>query len=212
MIKCKICSKPTEPFEAIKKQYYYCNNCKFIFLDKKFIVSTKKEKERYLKHENTIKNLGYVKIFKDFIKIIDQNNPRIKTALDFGCGPGDVLKTLLQNKDIKTDSYDIHFQKEKVYENNKYDLITCTEVVEHLKNPLEIIKLLRGHLSSNGIIAIMTLFHSDNKEDFQKWWYITDETHISFYTIKTFEKIAALLNLEISFTNSKNIVIISNKK
>ena len=212
MQKCKICSKPTEIIEAINKKYHFCKNCNFIFLDKNFIISNKKEEERYLKHENTIKNKDYVKIFENFIKEIEENKTNIKHALDFGCGPGNVLKNTLQDKNIKTDSYDIYFQKEKIYDSKKYDLITCTEVFEHLKNPLNTTKLLKNHLSNNGIIAIMTLFHPENREDFQKWWYITDETHISFFTPKTFEKIAFLLNLEISFINSKNMVFLKKKK
>jgi hypothetical protein len=211
MIKCKICSKTTESFETAKKKYHYCKSCEFIFLDKDFIISNKKEEERYLKHENTIKNQSYVKIFEEFIKKIKEKKFDIKIALDFGCGPGDVLKNILQHKKIKTDCYDIYFQKEKVYENKRYDIITCTEVFEHLKNPLETIKLLKNHLSDDGMIAIMTLFHPNNKEEFQKWWYITDETHISFYTVKTFEKIASLMDLEIIYINSKNIIFLRYK-
>lgn len=212
-MKCKICSSETEAFEVKDKKYYFCNNCDFVFLDKRFIVSPEKEKTRYLKHENSIENKGYVLMFEEFICKIKRHKKDLKTALDFGSGPKAVLKQMLEGKGIKTDSYDIYFSPEKVFENKKYDLITCTEVLEHLKEPLEVIKILKEHLNKKGMLAIMTLFHPNNKLKFKDWWYITDETHISFYTEKTFGYIARKLGFKILFSDKKNtILLILNSK
>jgi hypothetical protein len=206
-MKCKICLSETERTDVKGKIYYHCKKCSFIFLDDKFIVSSEKEKQRYLKHQNSIENEGYIAMFEDFINKILQQKKDVKTALDFGSGPNAVLKLLLEKEGIKTDAYDVYFSPEKVFENKKYDLITCTEVFEHLKDPAETMKILKKHLNNMGIIAIMTLFHPE-KDEFKDWWYITDETHIAFYNEKTFEHIAKQNGLKLVFSDQKNTIFL----
>ena len=151
-------------------------------------------------------------MFREFIKkAILPHKPQIQTALDFGSGPGPVLAELLQEQGFKTDIYDKYFSSEKVYLNKKYDLITATEVFEHLKDPLSSVKLLKSHLNKNGILAIMTLFHQNNDEHFKKWWYRRDSTHISFYTPKTFEFMAELLGMTRLTRDNKNICVLGIK-
>jgi hypothetical protein len=206
---CKICSSEVNKIEIEGKIYYRCNNCEFIFLDKKDTVSAEKEKKRYLKHENSLENKGYVKMLNDFIEKIP-NKDRIITALDFGSGPNPVLAHLLKEKGINADIYDIYFAPPEDYKNKKYDLITATEVVEHLKEPLGILKELVKHLNKNGILAVMTSLHKNNEEEFKKWQYRMDETHISFYSEKTIKYLAEILELEVLMIE-KNIIILKKK-
>ena len=148
-------------------------------------------------------------MFEDFIETgIDPHNQGIKTALDFGCGPTPVLQGLLEKHGIKTDIYDPFFFPEKVYTNKKYDLITCTEVFEHLYNPMAIMEMFAHHLNQNGIIAIMTMFHPNDKTEFLKWWYRRDVTHISFFSPHTMEYMASRFGLHVIMCSRKNICII----
>ncbi len=211
MTSCKICSQNTKAIydNQYNQNYYYCNNCEFIFLDESKIIPPAHEKKEYSFHQNSMENTGYVQMFRDFIaKAVSPYKSRIKTALDFGSGPGPVLAELLHQEGIKTDIYDKHFAPEKVFLNKNYDLITATEVFEHLEDPLSTLKLLKSHLTSNGILAIMTLFHQNDEEGFKKWWYRRDATHIAFYTLKTFECMANLLGLKILTTNKKNVCVL----
>ncbi len=124
-----------------------------------------------------------------------------------GAGPGPVLAELLRKEGFQTDIYDKYFAPEKVYLNKKYDLITATEVFEHLKDPLSTLKLLKKHLNANGILAIMTLFHQNDDEHFKQWWYRRDSTHISFYTPKTLQYMADLLGMKIILVDDKNVCV-----
>src|SRR3989339_1726616 len=168
---CKICSNKTQTIfdQQYNQNYYYCPCCEFIFLDEHKTISHEKEKTLYEFHNNNQENQGYVKMFQDFIaQAIRPYKNQIKTALDFGSGPGPVLADLLRQEGFDVDIYDKHFAPEKAYQNKKYDLITATEVFEHLTDPMETLKLLKSLLNENGIIAIMTLFHNNNEEDFKK--------------------------------------------
>lgn len=211
---CKICSKSVQPIYDAQydHRYYYCGSCDFIFLDENKIISPDQEKKEYSFHQNSFKNEGYVNMFREFIEnAIRPCKAEIKTALDFGSGPGPVLAELLRQEGFETDIYDKHFSPKKVYLNKKYDLITATEVFEHLKDPLATLKLLKSLLSPHGILAIMTLFHPNNEEEFKKWWYRRDSTHITFYTPKTFEYMAKLLGMKVLATDSKNTCTLGDR-
>jgi len=210
--KCHICeNKNLELINDTKKKlnYYLCNNCGYIFIDPAKIPSIEKEKERYLKHNNAQENTGYVEMFENFIETgIEPHNHVIKTALDFGCGTTPVLQGILEKHGIKTDIYDPFFFPEKIYENKTYDLITCTEVFEHLYNPMAIMEMFTNHLNKNGLIAIMTMFHPNDKTEFLNWWYRRDVTHISFFSPHTMEYMASRFGLQILMCSKKNICII----
>jgi cyclopropane fatty-acyl-phospholipid synthase-like methyltransferase len=191
--------------------YYHCSNCDLIFLPREEIPSRKKEKERYEEHDNNHQNDGYVKMFKDFIERAVE--PYIdlepnKLALEFGCGHGPVLADLLKETGLEVDLYDPYFFPEKVYQSKKYDLITSTEVFEHFSDPYSEVKCLKNHLKEDGILAIMTHFHSTSPEfDFEEWWYTYDATHITFYSWKTMEWIADEFSFDIVYKGKKKLFV-----
>lgn len=210
---CKICGKKTVELydDQFNATYYYCKNCDYISLDEKLIVSNEKEKSLYNYHNNSMENIGYVNMLKKFIERFIKPYIDIETdALDFGCGPGPVLSELLKSVGIKTDIYDPYFFPKRIFVNKNYGLITCTEVFEHFKNPIENFKLLDNLLINNGILALTTLFQPDIKM-FTKWWYRRDATHISFYTLNTFKYIANYFNYEILDFNEKNTCVLRKK-
>ena len=211
ILSCKICKTNVKIIHdnQYDQDYYHCANCEFISLDEKKLITPAQEKKEYAFHENSFENEGYVNMFRKFIdKAIRPYKSKIKTALDFGSGPGPVLAELLRQEGFKTNIYDKHFAPEKVYLNKKYDLITATEVFEHLTDPLATLKLLKSLLNKNGIIAIMTLFHQNNEEHFKKWWYRRDITHISFFTPKTFKYMASLLGMKILMEDGERVCVV----
>jgi SAM-dependent methyltransferase len=215
---CKICAQDTRLIhdEQFAINYYYCSNCGFIFMDEAKILPPQQERERYLKHMNTPEDSGYADMLKTFIKTgILPFHGNIKTALDFGSGPEPVLAALLKEMGYEVDIYDIYFAPEPVYRNRTYDLITCTEVLEHLRNPLETLKMLKDHLQPGGILAVMTMFHPlesgkrgklPGEMEFKDWWYRRDPTHISFFRPETFRYIAELLGMSILMMDKKNTI------
>jgi SAM-dependent methyltransferase len=194
----------------VKKQhaYYRCLSCGFVYLDDEFIVNKECEREQYNLHNNGFESLGYVKMFEDFIaKSIAPYDKSIKSVLEFGCGSGPVLAELLRRKGMNVDQYDLYFYPKKVYEDKIYDLITSTEVFEHLKEPLKILEMLVKHTKDNGYIVLMTKFPPADDKTFLDWWYIRDVTHISFFTAKSFEIMAEKLGLKVLKTIDENIVV-----
>ena len=206
---CKICQNSTISFfnAPLSKHYFYCSVCEFISIDPSFIVNLEREKAQYENHHNSLENEGYVKMFEDFMDLFWDMLPCKEIhALDFGSGPTPVLAELLKKRGAKVDCYDKFYQPQTLFEDKTYDLITSTEVFEHLENPLQTLEMLVRYLKPNGIIAIMTLFHPNDTELFIKWWYPRDPTHISFFTCKTLEILGKKYNLKIVGGDGKRVV------
>ena len=197
---CKICNKPATPFidERNKWEFFHCKECEFIFKNPICYVDKTNELKQYQHHNNTIESPGYVEMFEKFIDAtFHPHMPKIKTALEFGSGPGPVLSELLKQRGLDVDIYDKFFSPQKIYENKKYDLITSTEVIEHIESPLEVFELFSKHIKKNGYLALMTQFHKNEQEDFKKWWYKNDPTHICFFRPRTFEVLALACGFEV---------------
>lgn len=212
---CKICKNDTKMIQdkAQQKAYNICKNCQAIMLQDNFLVTNDREKAQYENHNNTFQSKGYVKMFEDFLDFFwnDLDENKIN-ALDFGSGPGPVLSQILEKKGLQVDIYDKFYQPKKVFTNKQYDLITSTEVFEHLQNPFATLSLLKKHLKKDGMIAIMTLFHDNNEENFLKWWYRRDPTHILFYTPKTFEVLARMCGLKVLKHDNKRVIVLTSLK
>ncbi|GEM_PF-2974827 len=141
-------------------------------------------------------------------------------SLDFGCGkyPNfskifefNFNKSKLNQNRIKTSNYDNYYSKnEKLLLNTGYDLITSFEVLEHLRNPLNELTIIKDLLEDNGVLVIETQLLDNITNDFTglfdfellannfgNWWYKNDITHINFYSRKTFEILAVKLNLKL---------------
>jgi SAM-dependent methyltransferase len=210
MKKCKICNCNTTVIRDAKsiKIYYRCLECDYVFLDSKHYLDATLEKKHYDNHDNNLNSLGYVKMFEKLIdEFVITKKDEINTALDFGCGQGEVLPILLERCEISCDRYDLFYFPKKVYKDKVYDLICSTEVIEHLVNPLDALKELLSHLKKDAYLLLMTYFHPSDDEKFLKWFYIKDVTHIGFFSIKTFEHLACEFDLKIIKHNNKNCVM-----
>jgi len=206
---CKVCGSGRLKLIGEENKYYHCDQCEVIFSEPDEIVAPDEEKQRYEGHDNNHQNEGYVRMFKEFIdEVIEPhiNLDEINDVLEFGCGPGPVLADLLEKRELNVDLYDPYFFPKKVFKDQKYDLITSTEVFEHFSDPVKELKLLTSHLKEGSYLAVMTSFHP-GPGDFEDWWYKWDPTHIVFYNQKTFSEIASAFDLEIIYTDQEKYIL-----
>jgi 2-polyprenyl-3-methyl-5-hydroxy-6-metoxy-1,4-benzoquinol methylase len=174
-------------------------------------MSYDEEANEYLRHNNNMESVGYVKMFEDVIEeyIIPLNIS--KKVLDFGSGPGPVLYQLLMRKGYDTYHFDPFYHNDLSYQNNQYQLITSTEVVEHFYDPLKEFTHLSELLDEDGYLLIMTHIRNISLDEFLNWWYRRDPTHVVFYSIKSLEIIAESVGLKLVQHNNKNIILFQKK-
>jgi len=212
--KCIVCNSATSIIHQPKfGDYHWCKECDFISKDKAFYATEKQELTNYDYHQNSLEDLKYVEYFNHFIQnaILKYVNTGLK-GFDFGSGPTPVLSQILQRDyHFSMDIYDLHYAKDKMFINEKYDLITATEVIEHLADPIPYFELFTDLMNDDSILAIMTLFHQNSEEVFSNWFYIRDVTHISFYTPKTIHYIAQKVGLKVIYTNNLRYITLAKK-
>jgi len=90
--------------------------------------------------------------------------------------------------------------------NSKYDLIIATELIEHVTDPVGFIMDCKSLLSNQGSILLTTPnYHFENRI----WDTESPPVHRFWFSKKTFEVIASILDLSVSFLsdNYSNIIV-----
>ncbi len=202
---CRVCGHLTTEWTHLRMaaKYFYCNHCEFISKDETMRVTPEEAFAIYNTHKNSIDDQRYVSYFQKFLKaaVFPFSNGN-KNGFDFGSGPDPVLAQLLtRDYGYEMDIYDLYYAPDRLYTGKTYDLITSTEVAEHIPEPLNYFRQLKSLLTDTGTLAIMTQFHQNNALHFSDWHYARDKSHISFYTEKTMKTIAQKIGLKVVFTN-----------
>ena len=208
--KCPICknSSVIEFLEADNRKYFLCKNCEFIFVPKEFWLSKAEEKLRYEQHNNDSKDKGYITFLSQITLPIKKFIKEGSHGIDYGCGPNSVLSEILTKSKMHMTQYDPFFYPK--FPNHKFDFLLSTETFEHFQNPIEEIRNISSIVHSQGVIGVMTAFW---QEDIfiKNWHYRRDQTHISFYTFRTFEYIADIFQFKILYTDKNRIIIFQKK-
>lgn len=168
--------------------YFRCKHCFLVFRDPETLPGPDQEKERYLAHCNDPRDPGYRRFLSRIILPVKTHCPPPAAALDFGCGPAPLLCEILRAEDYDARAWDPQFFPDKDCWNQTYNLITATEVIEHLHRPAEVLDRLVQHLSPQGLLALMT--QPVPEKDFASWHYLSDLTHVIFFSRPCFEWVA----------------------
>ena len=149
------------------------------------------------------------------VRIIGEN----KRVLELGPGPGTITKLLTQDSKCRVTALEIDAEAvkklapycERVYQadlnvpgwkdivknEGAFDVVTATDVLEHLYEPLTVLKAMKTLLNENGCIVV-SLPHACHSvihaclldEDFSYSEIgLLDRTHIRFFGIKNIQKI-----------------------
>lgn len=137
-----------------------------------------------------------------------------KDILDFGCGAGGYL-TFAKNvaniaqgvelnnnnrKALVNEGFEIYKKIESI---KNYDIITMFHVLEHLLDPIDVLKKLSEHLNDNGQIiievpnaddALLSLYKSKAFADFTYWI-----CHVYLYNNETLKRLIKKAGLKINF-------------
>ncbi len=204
-MQCPLCFEESDLFEA---NAYLCSSCVLVFKDSKTYLSDSEDFERYSSHQNNNFDQGYRDFLNKLVNPLKVFLPKKFNGLDFGCGPGPTLSSLLEDLGGEINFYDPHFFPDgHLLIPESYDVVTCTEVVEHFKAPATDWDLLVSLVREGGLLGIMTQFFDSTKISYSSWWYKNDPTHVVFYQDKTLNFITKRYNLEMLFCDNKSVVI-----
>lgn len=208
-----------------------CNECGLVFLDGHDHITEDHYQNSGMHDFKPDYDRWLIDCKKDDSRRIDFLKPKIanKTLLDFGCGIGGFLGLASQfckkcyGLELEVGMQESFSQRGlKVYSNYddllssglKFDIITSFHVVEHLKNPSEILKNLSQILNNNGEIivevpsssdALLSLFNSVPFQNFTYW-----SQHLYLFNPDTFLKLSKKAELSLNWVKSIQRYPLSN--
>jgi len=209
-VQCLVCSCDTQSFldESMDIWCYSCSNCGLIFKDPSHHQSFIEQKERYDLHENSSESDGYRRYFQNFLEFVMPVVGEPSRVLDFGCGESLLLSDMMIDRGMSCDYYDPVYHPSAEYRDSRYDLIVSVEVFEHLLDPMAVFTQLISLLHSGGYLAIRTELHSEDIEQYLRWYYPKDPTHVVFFSTDTFRHMCRVSDCQYVIDNAKNIIII----
>ena len=171
------------------RSYWQCPRCDLVFVPPEFHLDAVAEKAYYDLHENDPADPRYRRFLSRLADPLLTKLSKGDCGLDFGCGPGPALAQMLTEAGMTVDLYDPFYAPGEAVWAQQYQFITATEVLEHLYQPVDELERLFAALKPGGRLGIMTK-RVHNQAAFAKWHYITDPTHVCFYSKTTFQWIA----------------------
>lgn len=213
-ISCKICNCHMN-FLFKKEQkyfgtalYYRCPSCGFVYSDHIERADIKQLSNFYKTCSFDLEDSGYLYRAKTalatLLKLIE-NTRLLKDKiylLDYGCGKGSFLSYCLQNNinafgyepyhannsiNIYTSTEQLHASKDK------FDIVTCFEVVEHLPNP-DIFSSMLSLVRNNGYLLFSTGIFNEFAHN-SSWEYFAP-AHCSIYSVGSLEYLANKLSVK----------------
>ncbi len=188
---CPLCGGVAGLFcEDRTRRYFACTDCALVSADPAAHLSPQDERAIYDLHRNTPEDAGYRAFLSRLAGPLREHLQPGMQGLDFGCGPGPVLSLLLRDAGLAMADYDPFYAPDATLLGRQYDVVTCTEVVEHFRDPLAGWAQLAALVRPGGWLGVMTQLAPDTPERFLRWRYRDDRTHLSFHRLPTLQWLA----------------------
>jgi len=229
---CPICSSTkshTNRFQKGFSVFKVCEKCDCLYSTK--IPSIQNSGEYDIKSVNEIissrdeKKREYRKkrFASERIKLIEEHltdSIKDSSLLDVGCNTGFFLEEAKEkfqrvsgyepNKKMAEylhDTFNIHTYTDIDKINDKFDVITLFDVIEHVEKPMELLEKCKDLLFDDGFILVFTpqwkSFAFDILDNESNLYYPTD--HLFFLSYKTVVKIANELNMKLELYATKGM-------
>ena len=198
---CSLCrNNDLKPFgQNNTRPYFRCQRCHLIEVPPQFHLTAELEKQHYGSHQNHPDDPGYREFLNRLCEPLAALLPENSKGLDFGCGPGPTLCRLMQERGHGVNNFDLYFSSDRAALDQRYDFVTMTEVLEHLRAPALEVARVWQLLEEQGYLAVVTQM-TDDIENFNEWYYQRDPTHICFWSKSTMRWLAnSLQNAELTF-------------
>lgn len=185
---CPLCKSVslTAYHRDTSRDYLKCAICDLVCVPAAQHLLATDEKAHYELHDNRPDDPRYRQFLDRLFSPLQQRLTPNSRGLDFGCGPGPTLSVMFEEAGHSVALYDPYYAPDKSVLSAPYDFITLSEVAEHMAEPGKKLDHLWDILVPNGWLAIMTKRVRD-PEAFKAWHYITDPTHVAFFSEASFQ-------------------------
>jgi hypothetical protein len=196
-MKCPLCTSEESqslPRTREGRLYLKCATCDFVWLSPVFRVSEREEEDRYLEHHNSPDIPAYRAYLSRLAQPVLRHVNRGALGLDYGCGPVEGMKALLEPDGYEVISYDPYFFPR--FPEGPFDFVLCSEAAEHFYAPAEEFARIDAILKPKGVLGVSSWLLPP-PEKFEDWSYRRDKTHVGFFGEKSVRWLARARGWEI---------------
>ena len=225
LITCQCGSKATYKFSLRNYKFFDCTICSLRFVSPRYLASEVYDREYFqgASHgfgfsnyeEDKIASQGYLKMYLKWIKS-NLESSQIN-LLDVGAANGYFVELARKNgfnaSGIEISAPAVQWAKkldrpvilgtlEELDDARIYDVITVLDVLEHIPEPLNFLKIANQKLDSNGLILInVPYLGSYFSKISRKYWhaYLPPE-HWIYFNKKSLHNLLALAGFEVAHT------------
>lgn len=176
--------------------YGHCRQCGLVSRDPATWLDAAAERAYYGTHENRVDDPGYRRFLAQLAEPLMAHLVPGASGLDYGCGAAPALAAMLGEAGFPTVGYDPFFAADETALAARYDFVTCTEVLEHMHDPLRDLARVDAMLVPGGLLGLMTELRPPMAE-FSRWHYHRDPTHVGFHSQASLQWIAERFGWEL---------------
>ncbi|MDK2123543.1 class I SAM-dependent methyltransferase [Chitinimonas sp. DQS-5] len=185
-------------------EYVQCSRCLFTFAPACYQWSPEQFAQKVYNEDYVKYDPDYVEARPRFVagKIMNSFDPefgRTLRHLDYGGGNG-LMSACLREQGWNSRSYDPFVNRDVEMDTlGEFDLITVTEVFEHVPDPLQLVVDLATLIKDDGVVIFTTLLADNDVKVGQplNWWYAAPRNgHISLYSALSLVVLGARVGLK----------------
>jgi hypothetical protein len=205
---CPLCLHPHCGLLHRDKQrpYYLCPSCDLAFVPPAYHPTPGAERGRYSLHDNSAVNPEYREYMSAVADEVCRIPVRASRVLDYGSGPARMLEKILCERGVSCDSYDPLYGTGEPRPGRHYTVIVLCEVIEHFRKPADDLRRVGSLLFDGGYVLVRTALRPGPGR-FGSWHYISDPTHINFFSAAAMKTVAGILGRELLHTVRRNLAV-----
>lgn len=203
--KPSVSQDPQQNKKVTAREFFRCGQCDLTFVPPSQFISKAEETVHYNFHQNNPDDVGYRQFLANMCDPMLELLPTQSSGLDYGSGPGPTLSIMFGERGHSVSNYDYIYATDSSVFDKYYDFITCTETIEHFREPRKDLFKIWGLLKTGGFLGLMTSFLTP-KIDFEQWHYKNDPTHICFYSKETIKWLTELWETQIVYHSSSVVI------
>ncbi|HOX17543.1 MAG TPA: class I SAM-dependent methyltransferase [Spirochaetales bacterium] len=189
--------------------WFRCPRCGQVRVEPSAVPGPEAAAARYRLHRNDPAEPGYRAFLETFVdRALAPFAAPPARVLDFGSGPAPALALLLRERGYDAEAWDPLFAPDRRALTGPFVLVAVHEVLEHVPYPYRLLSTLARKLAPGGSIAVRTRFPPERPEDFARWWYKEDPTHIGFFGPLAFEALSRRLGADLALLEAPDLAVL----